>query len=236
MISRDDEKQHPEQRGLDARGAVGLGRAVMVLVVAVRRRGGGRFHQASAAGGAGLDVLDRLVGRALDALDELVGDPLRGALGQRRDDDLGDVEVLDGVHHRRVGVGVADHARRRRSRLAQRRRAAAAGAGAPRAPRGPARAPAGTTTMKRRGPSVGERLQALDQLGRGRRQVGDHQRHVEGQALGGEVDHDVLDRQAGLLLQALDQVAPQPARGRRGQGRDDDLVDAVLARPRPWRR
>src|SRR4029079_12952523 len=48
----DDEEQHPEQLGLDARGAVGLRRAVAVLVVdagvaAVGDRRG--FHQAAAS-------------------------------------------------------------------------------------------------------------------------------------------------------------------------------------------
>ena len=44
---RDDEKQHPEERGLDPRGAVGLGRAVMVVVGVVRPDRGGS-HYASA--------------------------------------------------------------------------------------------------------------------------------------------------------------------------------------------
>src|SRR3954451_273134 len=59
--------------------------------------------------GLGLDVLDGHVGGVTHALDELVRDPLRRALGQRRDEDLEDVEVLHGVHHRLVGMGIADH-------------------------------------------------------------------------------------------------------------------------------
>ena len=39
---------------------------------------------------------------------------------------------------------------------------------------------------------------------------------------------DVLDRQAGLLAQPLDQVAPQPAAPLAREGRDDDLVDALV--------
>ena len=43
-----------------------------------------------------------------------------------------------------------------------------------------------------------------------------------------EVDHDVLDRQPGVVLERLDQVAPHPAGGRRGQRRDDDLGDPAV--------
>src|SRR4051812_6664537 len=71
--------------------------------------------------GLGLDVLDGHVGGVAHALDELVRDPLRGALGQGRDHDLGDMEVLDGVHDRRVGIGVADHARGDDPRVVERR-------------------------------------------------------------------------------------------------------------------
>ena len=90
--------------------------------------------------------------------------------------------------------------------------------------------------MKRRGALVGQRLQALDQLRRGDRQVGHHERHVERQALALEVDHDVLDRQAGRLLEALD-------RSRRSQPEDvagsvETMISSIgCARDRrPWRR
>ena len=83
--------------------------------------------------------------------------------------------------------------------------------------------------MKRRGPCVRERLQALRELRGGHREVGDHQRHPEGEAFAREVDHDVLDGLAGLLLEPLDQVAAQPARRRRRQRGDDDLVDRLGA-------
>ena len=41
---------------------------------------------------------------------------------------------------------------------------------------------------------------------------------------------DVVDRDAGLRLQPLDQVATQPAGARGREGRDDDLVDALVVR------
>ena len=46
---RDDEKQHPEERGLDPRGAVGLGRPVVIVPVGVAHvRGGGHYASAFA--------------------------------------------------------------------------------------------------------------------------------------------------------------------------------------------
>ena len=47
------------------------------------------------------------------------------------------------------------------------------------------------------------------------------------------VRDDVLDRQAGLLAQALDQVAAQPAAALARERRDDDLVDALVVRRLP---
>ena len=44
----------------------------------------------------------------------------------------------------------------------------------------------------------------------------------------GPVDDDVLDRQARLLAQPLDEVAAQPAGAERLERRDDDLVDALV--------
>ncbi len=61
------------------------------------------------------------------------------------------------------------------------------------------------------------------------RRLGRHdQRDVERDALGVDVLDDVGDRQAAGLLDALDQIAAQPARDRRREGRDDDLVGMVL--------
>ena len=112
----DDEKQHPEQRGSTREERLASGGPWCSCSCWPWRDGGG-LHQAG---------LHRLGARTrcarpacsvavCDALDQLVGHPLRAALGQRRDHDLGDVEELHGVHRRRVGVGVADHARRPRS-------------------------------------------------------------------------------------------------------------------------
>ena len=225
----------PSSCGLDPRGAVGLA-AARGARRARAWRGAAAIAPASIrppppSRGARLDVLDRLAGRALDALDQLVGAPTSTSLvGQRRDHDLRDVEVLHGVHRRRVGVGVADHARRPRCPSpAQRRRAACAGARAPRATARPVAArPAGTTTMKRCGPSVGELLEALDELAAGGRLVGEHERDVERQALGVEVDHDVRRPAARSRPRARSSRSrrSQPE-AVRGQRRDDDLVDAV---------
>ena len=176
MISRDDEQQHPEERGLHARGAVGLRRTVVVVVVGVRA--GGRRRLPSVCAQAAVSAAPRSATRCArpglpsalaHALDELCPHPPERALGQRRDHDLRDVEVLHGVHRRRVGIGVADHAggddRRveRSGPAGGQARARLAHGG------GPRRRSCGTTTMKRRGPSVGLRLQALDQLAARRR-------------------------------------------------------------------
>ena len=217
----DDEKQHPEERGLDPRGAVGLGRAVMVIVD-VRGCGGHlRLRLRVRARCARRDV-----GGVSHAIDELVRHPLRRALGQRRDDDLGDVEVLHRVHHRGVRIGVADHPRGDDPGVVQRREQRLeplARLGHPVALDAALRHDRDEAARA----LVGQRLQPLDQFGRGHGEVRDDQRHVERQALAGQVDDHVLDRLAGRLLEPLDQVAPQPAGGRRRQGRDDDLVDLV---------
>ena len=168
--------------------------------------------------------------RAADAVDELVRDPLRRALGQRRDHDLGDVEVLDGVHDRRVGIGVADHAGGDDPGVVQRGAAAAAARWRASRTRWPCTPLCGTTTMKRRGPSSASAFRRSTQLGRGHGQVGDDQRHVEGETLGGEVDDDVLDRQrrSPPRRRSIRSRRSQPEDGR-GQRRDDDLVDRLRA-------
>ena len=52
----------------------------------------------------------------------------------------------------------------------------------------------GTATAIRRGPSSAKPFRRSINSGAATAEVGDHQRHVEGQALVGEIDHDVLDR------------------------------------------
>ena len=53
--------------------------------------------------------------------------------------------------------------------------------------------------------------------------------HQTGCLLGALGDDDVLDRHPLSLVQALDEVAPQPARALLGrEGRDDDLVDPLV--------
>ena len=109
----DDEKQHPEHRRVHARGAVGRRRAVVLVLVgrARARRPGSRPPPSrpppapeDSMCSTGLPVALATRSTSLSATH------FERALRQRRDDDLGDVEVLDGVHHRRVRVRVADHA------------------------------------------------------------------------------------------------------------------------------
>ena len=106
---RDDEKQHPEDRGR-RRARSGWPRAARDARGA-RARGAAAVHQAAPPPRCGLDVLDRHVGRAR----------ARGRRACRRptsSSSSGSVEMTisemwkycDGVHDRRVRVGVADHA------------------------------------------------------------------------------------------------------------------------------
>ena len=92
--------------------------------------------------------------RAAHALDQIRAHPAGALAGQRRDDDVVDAEQLERVHRRRVGVGVADHARAEQAR----RRAAARASAASRARASPAarrcRPCWGTTAMNRCCPSV----------------------------------------------------------------------------------
>ena len=182
----DDEKQHAEQLRLDARGAVGLRRAVAVLVVdagvaAVRDRCG--FHQASAPAGS----LDSTCSTGLppsrcELLDEALLDPLRAVRGQGGDDDLGDVEVLQGVERGGVGVGVADHAGGddvlRVERLQQLPQPLAG-----RAHRAPVARVLRDDDDEAARALLGELLEALDELAAGHGLVGEHERDVERQAL-----------------------------------------------------
>ena len=161
------------------------------------------------------DVLDRAGGRAAGRARRVSREPARAHPRQRRDDDLVDAEELQRVHHRGVGIGVADHAGGDDARArASASSSALEAARAPRA-RGALAAVLRDDDDEAVGPSAARRLSALEQRLAADRLVGDHERHVERQALGVEVDDDVLDRQAGRLLHALDQVAPQPAGARR---------------------
>ena len=138
----DDEKQHPEQLGLDARGAVGLRRPVVVVVVDVRVGDRGGFHQAAASSLATRCARPacRCLARCCSTRPSATH--CGAVLGQRRDHDLGDVEVLQGVHRRRVGIRVADHARGHDLVGAQRLEQLAPAARAPRARRGRRPSPA----------------------------------------------------------------------------------------------
>ena len=73
----------------------------------------------------------------------------------------------------------------------------------------------------------GLRLEVLEQLLAAGGLVGEHERDLERQALVLEVDDDVLYRQPGGVLDALDQVPPQPARVQGRVSGEDDRVGPV---------
>ena len=157
---------------------------------------------------------------------------------QRRDHDLGDVEVLHGVHRGRVRVRVADlaggHDLLAAQDVEQRLQPLARGA------HGAAVARVlrhdhdeAVRAARRRAPRACARAAPpADRL------VGEHERDVERQApRRRHVDCTMWWTGSPLpRLQALDQVAPQPARGDRRQRRDDDLVDPCARASRPSRR
>ena len=162
------------------------------------------------------------------ALDEVGAHPARAGRRQGGDDDVVHAEELQRVHDRVVGVGVGDHA-------------GADEAGGARAVdhlrQAGARLARGDAVAALLGHDededvalelVGAGLERLEQGGGGGGAVGDREGDAEGQALLVEVDDDVLDGHPGRLGDALDEVAPQPARRRRRVGRDDDLVGVVL--------
>ena len=96
----DDEKQHPEELRLDARGEVGRGRPVVLVV-------GGRVPAATDADSISRssslhDVLDRLAGGRLHAADQVGAQPARARLGEGGDDDVVRRVELERVLDRRV--------------------------------------------------------------------------------------------------------------------------------------
>ena len=240
MISEMMKSSIPSSWRLDARGAVGLGRPVVLVVVAgVRRATAQRLPSGAPPSARGLDVLDRLVRRARDALDELVGDPLASVPSGSVEMTISEMwKYCDGVHRSPCrGPGRRSCRRPRSRRRAQRLEQLPAAARAPRATARPVAESCGTTTMKRCGPSSASCLQALEQLA-GRRPSGWPATSVtsNGRPSPIEVDHDVLDRQAGLLSRRSIRSRRSQPEDSRGQRRDDDLVDAVARRPRPSRR
>ena len=105
-----------------------------------------------------------------------------------------------------------------------RRQARARPRGAPPLPSG-----CGTTAMNSvRSPPAAFSLQALEQLLAAEVLLATTSVDLERQALLLEVDDDVLDGQPGGVVDALDQVAPQPARADGGVRGDDDLVGPAL--------
>ena len=117
---RDDEEQHPEQLLVHPRAAVGLRRAMVVVVVVMlerdRRADSGGLHQwflpaAGAARSGSATMCSTSMFEALRTRE------MRSARiqpervdRQRRDDDPRHLVELEHVHRRRVRIGVADHA------------------------------------------------------------------------------------------------------------------------------
>ena len=128
------------------------------------------------------------------------------ASGKRRDDDLVDLLVVDGVERGGDGVGVADVPGRLDplplelgERLVE--PAAARPAGRP-----------GATSVKSAGPALRALADRLEERPADDRLVGDHE-HVDALARRGQVDLDVRHGDVlGRLLRPVDQPAAQPAR------------------------
>ena len=215
----DDEKQHPEVGRVHPRGAVGRRRpVVLVLVVAGRR--GRRLPSGLHRRSARLDVLDGLAGRLLRRAPRACRRPTwTCGSGQRRDDDLRDVEVLAprsssrcrGPGRRSCPPPRSRRRRARRAACARRSRAALTARPSP--------SSCGTTMMNRCGPSAASSSSRSTSSPPGDGLVGHHERHVEREPVALEVDHDVVDRQPGLGLERLDEVAPDPGRGLRAASR-----------------
>ena len=216
---RDDEKQHPEQLGLDARAAVGRRRAVVV-----RRRGRSwrlpwrtSVLAQAAVGLLGHDVLDRACRRLAHALDEVGAHPARARRGQRRDDDVVDAGRTAARSSSRC---------RDRGRRSCPRRAGPRGAGG-RAPGPAGRAPGGvwmpsppswgTTTMNRWRSVLG--AMSLIALAAAARPtpcaLATTSVTSKGRPSASMSATTCSTGSAGGLADALDEVAPQPARRRR---------------------
>ena len=107
----DDEKQHPEELGLDARGLVGRRRPVVLVSWAA-------WPAATDADSIRPLLLARptcstgLPVEACDAPDQVAAQPARAGLGEGRDHDVVGRVELERVLDRRVRVGVHDLADR----------------------------------------------------------------------------------------------------------------------------
>ena len=213
----DDEKQHPEQlRRRRARS--GWPRA--------GRGGGRRGRRRAATAAASIRRPPRpwprcarpaCRCRARTRSTSLSATHCGAVGGQRRDHDLRDVEVL----RRRSSPPCTGRGRRscRRPRSCSERsdvEQLLAAARAPRAPRGPSPESCGTTTMKRCGPSSASFFEALDELAR-RPTVWLASTSVtsNGRPSASTSTTTCSTGRPVSLSQPLDQVAPQPARGRR---------------------
>ena len=217
----DDEKQHPEELRLDARGDVGGRRAVMFLVGG----DGGRFHQAPSS----LTMCS--TGFPVDASTR----PMRSARsqpervsGKRRDHDVVRPVELERVLDRRVRVGMDDLPDGLEPGLLKRRervREALVGV------------PLGIAVAARVGGDHDEAprllrglaLERVEQRLPADRLIGDHQRALDVVALAVEVHDHVLDVPPGGAREPVHEPLAQPARARLGVGGDDDLVVVLLA-------
>ncbi len=99
----DDEKQHPEELGLDPRGDVGgpAGRDVVVVAPWPAATDADSIRPPLLAH----DVLDGLARGGLHPPDQVGAQPAGAGLGEGRDDDVIGTVELEGVLDRRVGSG-----------------------------------------------------------------------------------------------------------------------------------
>ena len=236
----DDEKQHPEQRGLDPRGAVGRRRPVVLVLVAGARAPARiapasiRPPPASATRCARPACRSRFATRStsLSATHfELSSGSVEMTISEMWKNCTAFITAVKGSGSPIMPAATMPVVLERGRAASSRRSRAARDRAARR------RGPAGTTTMKRCGPSSASSLRRSTSSPPAAVWLATTSVTSNGRPSRVEVDDDVLDRQPGLLARARSrQVAPQPARRRRGQRGDDDLVDARARRSRPSRR
>ena len=216
---RGDEEIDAEQARVDARAAVRNGRVGAVSF-------GVRTHataDSSAASASCCVTTTCVTGRPKrpDPAEDVPAKPARSRRRERRDDDLVDLLVVDGVLHRDDRVGIAEPARRLDARVGHEP------ADAFEPPFGPDRVGRDQECElggARRAPLVDGVQQRLPE----NRLIREDE-DVRALARRLEVDDDVVDRLVRHLARALDQIRAKPAGLQlAGVGGDDDLIGVVL--------
>ena len=229
---RPDEQEHPERARRDARRVVRRRRAVVVVMLGVRRARA--IYAVTASGTSTSTWSTGSFVSAAQPLDEIAAHPAGALAGERRDDHLVDPLVLDRLHHGGVRVGMRDLAVDVEPLGAEERH----GAQQP--------------VLRLVVASLGLALRRDDQEARRalRRPLADlrQQRLAEHRLVGDDedvrlavlrrqVDDDVLERdRAGHAVHLVDRVAAQPAGLLLRVRRDDDLVRLELGDRVPERR